>query len=338
MTSDKGRWFRVYPRQVEQHAKFRDLTGVELGAWMALRSAAELRDRALITDRAEAVLILKRRKIPRPAAVLERLVALRLFDIDQSGGVIVHDRDDHDVDSITPDQRRHRRDHRRTEPTADCGFCLVERWDRDAGAHGSWQPRAVDVDSPLVHPRGQPQPAAPAPTTAPAPPPESTPPRGPDGLPGEADSATFACRLFVNGGRWLSDQEYVAAWDDMDRRYGALGVQAEIQPAFQRLHAENPKVKPWVLKHAVELACAEKVRVSEIERDRAQAEAARAERARLKEREAEATDEQKERASITRRAIGLWIKQRPNDPVPTDFDELSAWLEKNEPTQEGAAA
>lgn len=333
MTAEKGRWFRIYPRQVEQHAKFRDLTGLELGAWMALRSAAELRDRALITDRDEAVLILKRRKISRPAAVLERLISLRLFDVDDAGCIVVHDRSDHDTDTISADQRDHRRDHRRAEPTADCGFCLIEGWDRTSGSHGQWQPRRVDVDSPHFHPRGQPQQAAPATAHSPSPQPQTPP-----GLPSEDDSATFACRLFLNGGRWLSDTEYTAAWDELDRRFTAEWVKSEIQPAYSEMHAGNPKVKPWDLLRAVELRCAERSRSEERKREQAVADAARIESERLRQKAAAATEEDKRRASIMRRAVGLWIKRHPADPVPTDFDELEAWLEKNEPRNGTSAA
>ena len=155
-------------------------------------------------------------------------------------------------------------------------------------------------------------------------------------MPAADDSATKACQLFLNGGRWLGDREYVEAWDDLDRRFSKEWVQAEIQPAYQRLHSENPKVKPWALKQAVELALAAKVRADEIERERAQTEAAMAERKRLEEKAANATAEEKERASITRRAIGLWIKRRPDVAVPTDFEELKAWLEENEPKDAAA--
>ena len=52
--SDKGRWFRVYARQVREHEKFRPMSALELGAWMALRSEAELRDKAMFADIDEA--------------------------------------------------------------------------------------------------------------------------------------------------------------------------------------------------------------------------------------------------------------------------------------------
>lgn len=331
--TDKGRWFRVYPRQVGEHDKFRDLTAVELGAWLALRCEAELRDRAIIRDRAEAVLILRRRKVARPSATLDRLLALRLFDVDEAGRIAVHDRSDHDHEDQTAEQRTHRRDHRRVEPEPFCTWCLIEKWDRSVSPHGAWVARDVDVggdvDSPqpwnVDSPSRQTQPQR----TAPATEAESTP-RGPDGLPGEADSATAACRMFLNGGRWLGDAEYVAAWDELDRTYSAAWVQPNIQPAYADLHVRSPKVKPWDLLRAVEMRCAERARSEEREREHAAADAARAEAERLRKKAESATEEDKRRASITRRAIGLWIKQRPTEPVPTDFDELESWLTANE--------
>lgn len=325
--SDKGRWFRIYPRQVGEHDKFRDLTAVELGAWTALRCEAELRDRAVIRDRAEAVLILRRRKVTRPAATLDRLVALRLFDVDEAGRLTVHDRADHDHEEQPVEQRTHRRDHRRVEPEPDCEWCAQEKWDRSAAPHGAWSPRTVDVggnvDSPhsvdVDNPREQTQPQP----TAPATEAEST------GLPGEADSATAACRMFVNGGRWLGDSEYVAAWDELDRNFSTAWVALNIQPAYTDLHTRNPKVKPWDLLRSVELRCAERARSEEREREHAAADAARAEATRQRVEAESATEEEKERASIIRRAIGLWIKKRPTEPVPTDFDELAGWLEQN---------
>lgn len=310
--SDKGRWFRLYALQLRDHRKFRDLSGVEIGAWVTLRAEAELRAGAVITDRDEAVLILKRRRIPRPRAVLDKLVALALFDVDPDGRIHVHDRADHD----------------RPQYPSDSPEAVAERKRRSrASEDGHENVTTRDGDSHDTHAGVQPQP----PNSAPA---NSQQPQPPGfGLPAPDDSATEACGLFLNGGRWLEDREYVEAWDDMDRRYGKEWVRAEIQPAYQRLHTENPKVKPWALKQAVEFALAAKVRADEIERERAQAEAADAERRRIAERAATATDEERERASITRRAIGLWIKRRPEEAVPTDFDDLKRWLDENEPRQ-----
>lgn len=113
MTKDeRGRWFRVYARQVRQHPKFRDLSTLEIGAWTVLRSEAELRDGAAFTDETEAVLMLRRRQCPRPRAMFESLVARRLFDVAPDGTVTVHDRADHDrptYPSDSPDETRRRK-------------------------------------------------------------------------------------------------------------------------------------------------------------------------------------------------------------------------------------
>lgn len=118
MTADpRGRWFRVYARQVRQHPKFRDLNVTQLGAWLVLRAEAELRDGECFPDRAEAVLTLRRRKTPRPAGMLDGLVALALFDVQEDGRITVHDRADHDrgtYPSDDPERVRERvQKHRR---------------------------------------------------------------------------------------------------------------------------------------------------------------------------------------------------------------------------------
>ena len=310
--SDKGRWFRVYARQVREHEKFRPMSALELGAWLVLRAEAELRDKAMFPDLEEAVLVLKRRRCPNPKAMVQRMVALRLFDVADDGSLVVHDRADHD----------------RPQYPSDSPEAVAERKRKSrASESGHEDVTTRDDDSHDTHAGVQPQPTHAA--TANSQPPQPTG----DGLPAADDSATKACQMFLNGGRWLGDREYVEAWDDMDRRFGKEWVQSEIQPSYQRLYSENPKVKPWALKQAVELALAARVRQDEIERERAQSEAARAERKRMDERAAAATEEEKERATITRRAVGLWLKRRPADPVPTDFDELKQWLDEN-----GAAA
>lgn len=326
----RGRWFRVYARQVRQHEKFRTLSIVELGAWTVLRSEAELRDGALLTDRDDAVLILKRRKTPRPAAVLDRLIALRLFDVLEDGCIAVHDRADNDRSSMESGQQNHRRGHRRSEPAEGCEWCQVERWDRNAGTSGLWVDRGapVDVDSPQPVERGLPQQAEPADSHSPQPQPQ--PAESTAGLPGEDDSATAACRMFLNGGKWLSNSEYIAAWDDLDRRYTAEWVAGEIQPAFADLLAKNGKVNPWDLKKVVEWRCAERSRREDKQRERSQSEASKRETEQLRIKAEAATEEEKERAAIVRRAVGLWMKMRPTEPVPIDVKELAAWLDEQE--------
>lgn len=162
--------------------------------------------------------------------------------------------------------------------------------------------------------------------------PISSPPSKEGGLgetiPGESDSATIACRSLMDGGRWLGDREYVAAWDDMDRRYTEAWVRAEIQPAVEELTAKG-KVRAWDLKRLVDLRCAERSRMEENDRQRRVAEATRVETERIRAAAEQTTEEEKERASIMRRAVGLWLKRRPSEPVPTDYNALARWLAQN---------
>lgn len=327
MSADpRGRWFRVYARQISEHPKFRELTGVELGAWTALRAEAELRDRAIFRDEAEAVLVLRRRRIPRPAAVLERLVRLRLFDVLADGGLTVHDRADHDrkeYPSDDPEEVRRRKAEERARKKAE---------EESRAGHEDVTTR--DSESHDIPARGEQAEPAPAFSQQPQPQPADSL----AGLPSDDDSATVACRLFLNGGRWLGDREYVAAWDELDRRYTAAWVRSEIQTAYRECQAESLKVKPWELVHATELRCAIRARAEERQREVAQAEAAKraAEANRL--RAEAASEEERERASMIRRAIGLWIRKRPTEPVPVAFDDLKAWLEQNETDEPQAGA
>src|SRR5207244_12122193 len=47
----RGRWFRISARQIRRHPKFRGMTLTELGAWLELRVAIELKDGYLLDDR-----------------------------------------------------------------------------------------------------------------------------------------------------------------------------------------------------------------------------------------------------------------------------------------------
>lgn len=150
-----------------------------------------------------------------------------------------------------------------------------------------------------------------------------------DVLPNETDSATIAARALIDGGRWLGDREWVTAFDEMDRRYTSEWVQAEIQPAVQAVMERTGKVRGWDLRRMVELRCAEKSRAETIERQNGIAEANRLEAERLRQQAEAATPEQRHRADVMRRAIRLWREKQPGEPIPTSFDELSAWLERN---------
>lgn len=300
MTDSRGRWFRVYARQVEHHPKFRCLTGVELGAWMALRSACELRDSFLLADRAEALLILRRRRIARPAHILDRLIEARLFDLDDDGSVLVHDRQDHDRPKYPSDEPEETAERKRRSRAVTS---------RDNDSHDT---HARDSQQQAASSK-QPQPAEPAPR---------------EGLPAENDLATLACRLLANGGEWLGKPEYVAAWDDIEHRYGDW-AREELQPAYQTL-LEKKRWRPWDLKHEVERRCAERARREDLDR---------AERIRIKEIEeteriraeqAEMSDEKREQQALFRKAMQLWRKHGAQGAVPTDPAKLPEFIARYE--------
>ena len=146
-------------------------------------------------------------------------------------------------------------------------------------------------------------------------------------LPGETDSATLACRWLLDGGRWLGDREYVAAWDDMDRRYGSAWVQAEIQPAYTACMAKRDKVWAWDLKRMVELRCAERSRAED--RERAEAHHRREQELSEQHRRAieAATPEQREQAKLQQQAIRIGLKL--GIQVPTDPEEVQKFVMKH---------
>lgn len=338
MLDPRGRWFRVYARQVRQHPKFRALSVVELGAWLLLRSEAELRDDALFADRDEALLVLKRRAVPRASAVLSALIEARLFD-ETTNGVVVHDRKDHDRPNVEPEQQAHRRDHRRAEPEKSCEWCAEERWDRSVGTHGAWAPRDVvttvdtstvggsgpsTVDSPQRQP--QPQHTEAAPATEPQTTPHATELAG---LPDEDDPVTVACRYLPNGGSMLSNADYRAAWDDLVRRFGSEWVLDEIPLAYDDLSLAD-RTKGWKFVKRTEMRLAERVRSEELARDKAEREAARRADAEHQRAIEAATPEQREQAAFQKAAIRIATSMR--QPVPTEASEVRAFVLKHEPT------
>lgn len=298
MKDDRGRWFRVYARQVSHHDKFRHLTGLELGAWLALRSEAELRDSALIADRADAVLILRRRKVPRSKAVLERLIGLRLFDEAEDGTLAVHDRSDHDRQAYPSDEAEAVAERKRKSRAVTT---------RDMNGHDT-RARGQQAD-PDPAPANSLQPADPA-----------------ADLPADGDSATVACRMFMDGGKWLADPEYVKGWEEMDHRYSSEWVQEEMTPAYAELLARG-KVRPWDLKRMTDLRCAERARSEEKARQKLEEERQRAQMEELAGKRVEMTAEEKERQDLMRRAIRTWKESGMVGDVPTDVSELRAWLE-----------
>lgn len=296
MKDERGRWFRVYARQLSHHDKFRHLTGLELGAWLALRSEAELRDSALIADRADAVLILRRRKIPRSRAVLEHLIGLRLFDVGEDGTIAVHDRADHDRPTYPSDEAEAVTERKRKSRAVTT---------RDMNGHDT-RARVQQADPAPANSLQQADPAA--------------------GLPADGDSATVACRMFMDGGRWLGDPEYVKGWEEMDRRYSSEWVQEELTPAYAELLARG-KVRPWDLKRMTDLRCAERSRSEEKERQKLEEERQRARMEELAGKRVALTAEERERQDLMRRAIRTWKESGMVGDVPTDVNELRGWLE-----------
>lgn len=328
-TDERGRWFRVYARQIGEHPKFRDLTGVELGAWTALRSEAELRDRAMIRDRDEALLILRRRKIPRAGVVLDRLIGLRLFDQDATGSIHVHDREDHDRGDVLPDeQQQHRRDHRRVEPTEGCEWCRIERWDRKAGKYGEWVPAVVDVE--VDSPRGgstrgvnphvdQPQPPAPATDTESAPATDTTH-TTPDGWNDVFDDADSAVAYHAITGRFPSVK--VLEWlNRLDNDHPTEAVAAEL--ARQFASDNNLGTLLSRTESGLKLDAHRRQKADE----RARAKARSAIEAPFRKQEREATPEERERAKLQQQAIRLGLSL--GIEVPTDPDEVRKFVMKH---------
>lgn len=309
MTADpRGRWFRVYARQVRQHAKFRDLSVVELGAWTALRSEAELRDGATFADRADALLVLRRRRTPKAGAVLGRMLELRLFDECADGSIVVHDRADHDrkeYPSDAPDQVAERQRKSRASKTSHEDVTT-----RDGDGH----------DTPA---RGEPAEAAPASSLQPEE--AATEPGG--WLADDQDSVSVACRMLLDGGRWLGDKDYVHDFEELDRRYTSEWVQAEIHPAYKDVLHSRGKVLAWDLKRMIELRLAERSRREELETEKAERERIHAEREAQIRRIEEATPEQRERAAYQQAAIRLALKFGVQ--VPTEADEVRAFVEEH---------
>jgi hypothetical protein len=317
-TDPRGRWFRVYPRQVRQHDKFRSMTAAELGSWLALRSEAELRDGFVIADRDEALLILRRRHTPKPREMLDTMLGLHLFDELADGSIAVHDRDDHDrprYPSDDPEEVRRRKQAERDRKRGGDGGhevttrdALVTRDSHEPRARDSQQSQHADTAFSL-------QPAEPAPDPA--------------GLPTADDPVTEACRLLPNGGRMLGDADYRAAFDDMVRRFSAEWVNEALTPAYAWLVEQGKGIRPWDLKRRVEWILAERVRAEEVAAAKRQSRRNGHADAEHRRRVAAATPEQREQAAYQKRAISLGLSMKVE--VPTDPAEVRAFVLKHEP-------
>lgn len=310
-STDRGRWFRVYARSVEEHEKFRHLTAVELGAWTALRSAAELRDRAVIRDRAEAVLVLRRRRVPRPASVLDRLIELRLFEQDEGGRIIVHDRSDHDrpkAPSDDPDKVRERvRRHRESKGNEDGNEAVTNGNENETIAHA----RAPNAGAGAASDSAS----------------DSEGGFGGDEADDESDEDT------PEG--WDAP-DAIVAYNDVTQRWPSEKViewlnrlsndhpEEAIADELAKCYADDPNLGTLLSRTDAALKLDQHRRNKADERARSKAQA-KAE-APHRQREREATPEEREQAAFQKQAIRLGLQR--GLPVPTDPDDVRKFVMK----------
>jgi hypothetical protein len=157
-----------------------------------------------------------------------------------------------------------------------------------------------------------------------------------DGQPlADPDAATFACRFLPDGGRWLANREYTAAWDDIERRYSDW-VKPAIQAAYTELIGRGKGARAWDLKRLTELRLAERIRQEE-RKATLQRQASEAREARAAQEVGELTPEERERQALMRRAVKLWAKGGIRDAVPESVEGLRDWLAAHDPVVEASA-
>ena len=324
MSADpRGRWFRVYSRQVRQHPKFRDLNATELGVWMALRAEADLRTEAAFADETEALFILRRRRTPKPVVMLERMIELRLFDRHDDGSIAVHDREENDrqtYPSDDPEETRKRKAAERErkasekEPTRDSDPSRTA----SRGVTNGHEPRAHAPSQPASSPQPSTNSRQPADAQAGEP--------IINDLPDASDPVTEACRYLPNGGEWLSDDDYRVAWTDLVRRFGKEWVLEAIPKGYQDC-IKRGKVRPWDLKRFTEWHLAQRNRADELAEEKARADQIAAEAEAHRRAIEEATPEDRERAKLQKKAIRLGLELGLD--VPTDPEEVRKFVMKH---------
>jgi len=298
MASDpRGRWFRVYARMVGHHRKFRDLSAVELGSWTALRSECELRDGHLLTDKADARLILRRRHVPAAAKVLDRLIELHLFDVAEDGSVSVHDREDHDRPPYPSDDpekvrervNRHRESKRNEDVTS--GNEKVTTPVRARSGAGAGDP-SLSVPG------------------------EGSGERVPEGW----DNPDVVVAWNNITGRYPSDR--VCDW--LNRLSNDHPEEAIIRLLAEQWASEpNPRTLLSRTENELKLDAHRRNRAEESARNLARMKAEEPHR----RREAEATPEEIERARLQRQAISIGLHR--GLPVPTDPREIRKFVMKH---------
>lgn len=292
MPDQRGSWFRVYSRQVIVHPKFRALTHAELGAWLTLRAEADLLGGVPFPDRRSALQALGRRR-GGSGRILDRLIDLRLLDQDGDGSVEIHDLADHDRPAYPSDSKEARRERQR-----------VSRQQSRTVTNGVTTPAHAREEKRREEERREE-----TEQTAPA-------------IPDENDPLTVICQLLVSAAP-IEDKRYRAKVDDQTRRYGSAWVTASYRQAFRDFLDSGERPSRWDLLHHAEKHLAGWVRAEELRREAA-------DQARDSSPPRELTPEEIERQELMRKAIGIWIRGGRKGEVPSNFDDLRAWIENQE--------
>jgi hypothetical protein len=288
----RGSWFRVYSRQVIVHPKFRALTYTELGAWVALRSEADLLGGVPFPDRRAAIQALARKKGPS-AKILDRLIDLRLLDVGEDGSIAIHDLSDHDRPAYPSDSKEARRD--RKQQSRQSSRAVTTEVTTPAHARGE-ERRGEETRQEAEQSAGA--------------------------LPDENDPLTVICQLLVSASP-IEDKKYRAKVDDQTRRYGAEWVIGAYRQAFHDFVEESERPSRWDLLHHAEKHLAGWTRAEELRREEA-------ERKREEVPTRELTPEEFARQELMRKAIGIWVRGGRQGEVPTDVDQLEEWIAQNE--------
>jgi hypothetical protein len=304
----RGGWFRIYSRQVLHHDKFRALSHAELGAWLDLRAAVDMLGGLPLPDRTEAMLRLRRRT-RNPGKMLDRLIEVRLLDVDPDGAIGIHDLDEHDrrYPSDDPGRIRERvtrhRSKRNEDGTSGNGVTNEDetkptraRADTDSEAEVDTE-ADTDGAARLL------------------------------GLNGEDDPLTVICSLVLSAAP-IEDADYRAKVDGQVRRFGKEWVNAAYRQAYKDIVDSGKRPRQWDLSRFAEVHLAGWTRSEELrqveEQERREAEE------RQQQQAVELPPEERERQSLMRRAVRAWISGGRKGKVPEQVDELRSWLEQNE--------
>lgn len=305
MSADpRGRWFRVYARQVRQHPKFRDLNVMQLGAWLTLRSEAELRDGSVFSGRSEAILMLRRRGCSRAAAMVDGLVALALFDLQEDGTLTVHDRADHDrgtFPSDDPDKVRERvQKHRSKKERNESETSGNEKETTPVQARSG---AGVGADSvPLSEDRSRED--------------DDDQEEAPEGW--DAPDAVVAYHDLTGSFPSKKVIDWLNRMSDDHPEEAIIRVMAE-----QYTADPNPGTLLSRTDTALKLDAHRRAKADERARAKSQA----AIEAPFRKQEQEATPEQKEQAKFQKKAIRIGIEKGIN--VPTDASEVRKFVMKH---------